>query len=183
MVLGIEAARGWPPGLTLLCGNAGSGDGRYRAAELRSWGYGESAYMTMRGSVMLAEIWGSVVTQEEITHALVGQDGGAVDVQLVLDADVVTQDGNVLDTALALAFGEWLIAYPTADGAVPSDNGAGNPGVVADVGVGENDAALETDTLADLSARANDNVGTDNGGGVDLGGLDRSATIHQTSQL
>lgn len=47
--------------------------------------------------------------------------------------------------------------------------------MVADIGVREDDTALKTDALADLSARANDNVGTDNGGRVDLGGLIRLA--------
>lgn len=132
--------------------------------------------MTMRGSVMLAEIWTSVPQDRGETHALVGQDGRAVDVQLVLDADVVAEHGDVLDTALTLAIDAGNEAHPAADGAVPSDDGARDPGVVADVGVRQDDAALETDALADLSARANNNVGTDNSGRVDLGGLIRSAS-------
>jgi hypothetical protein len=35
-----------------------------------------------------------------VTYALVGQDGSAVDVEFVLDGDIVSEDGDVLNAAL-----------------------------------------------------------------------------------
>lgn len=65
-------------------------------------------YMTMRGSVMLDEIWHTSVLSRQTcrsTYALVWQDRGTVDIQLVLDRDVVAEDSDVLDTALKVSHG------------------------------------------------------------------------------
>lgn len=110
------------------------------------------------------------------TYALVRQHRGAVDVQLVLDGDIVAENGNVLDTALRNTLALSLLqdprfTHPAADSAVPSNNGRRDPGVVANGGVGQNDATLETDTLANLDTGADNNVGANESGGVDLSGL------------
>lgn len=52
---------------------------------------------------------------------LVRQDSTAVDVDLVSDGDIVTEDADVLETG------------PSADGAVPADDGALDPCVVLDL--------------------------------------------------
>ena len=75
--------------------------------------------------------------------SLVGQNAAAVDVDLVSDGDVVAEDSDVLETR------------PAADGAVPANDGALNPGVVLDLGSGQEDAALEADAVA------HDDVGSD----------------------
>lgn len=80
--------------------------------------------------------------------ALVGEDAAAVDVDLVTDSDIVTQDGNVLETG------------PAADSAVPADDGALDPGVIPDLGAGQKDAALQTNTVPDNDVGANGHVGT-----------------------
>lgn len=49
--------------------------------------------------------------------------------------------------------------------------------MVADLGVGHDHTALETGTLANLGTRANDDVGADKSGGVDLSGLEESELI------
>lgn len=66
--------------------------------------------MTIRGSVILAEICGKASRRDQvasrvnlavcITHALVRQNGSTTDVNLILDGYVVTQHGDVLHTAL-----------------------------------------------------------------------------------
>lgn len=80
--------------------------------------------------------------------ALVGQNAATVDVDLVTDSDVVAKDGNVLE------------AGPAADCAVPADNGALDPGVIPDLGGPQQDAALQTDTVADNDVGANGHIGT-----------------------
>jgi hypothetical protein len=93
------------------------------------------------------------------THALVGQDGSTVYVKLVLDGNVVSEDGNVLHTG------------PSPDGRVPPDDRGHDPGVIPDGGVGHDDASLEPDTRSDLGSGSDDDIGSDQRGRVDLGGL------------
>lgn len=71
------------------------------------------------------------------------EDRAAVDVDLITNSHVITQDRDVLETS------------PAANRAVPADDAGLDPGVVLDLAVGEQDASLETDAIAD------DNVGTD----------------------
>lgn len=92
-------------------------------------------------------------------NALVGQDGSTVYVKLILDGDIVSEDGNVLHPG------------PSTDGRVPTDDRGLDPGVVSDGGVGHDDASLEPDTGSDLGTGSDDDVGSDQSGGVDLGGL------------
>lgn len=62
--------------------------------------------------------------------------------------------------------------HPAADSRVPANNRAGDPGVVADLSVGENHAALQTDTLADLDTGADGDIRANDSGWVDLGSLE-----------
>ena len=78
-----------------------------------------------------------------------GEDGTAVDVDLVADRDVVAEHSHVLQTC------------PLADTAVPADDGRFDPGVVLDAAVLQDNASLETHTVA------NDNIGTDGDIGAD----------------
>lgn len=77
------------------------------------------------------------------------QDAATVDVDLVANRNIITQDGNVLQ------------ARPPANCAVPADDGALDPGVVLDLGVTQEYAALKPDTIADHDVGANGNVGPD----------------------
>lgn len=93
------------------------------------------------------------------THALVGQDGSTVYVKLVLDGNVVSEDGNVLHPG------------PSTDGRIPPDNRGHDPGVIPDGGVGHDDTSLKPDTRSDLGSGSDDDIGSDQRGRVDLGGL------------
>jgi len=111
-------------------------------------------------------------------NALVRQDRRAVDVQLVFDRDVVSQDRDVLQTRLRNQYRPYTVicgasppTHPSADVAVPPNDRVGHPRVVPDSRVGQDHGSLQTDTGADLGSRANDDVGANDGGGVDLGGL------------
>jgi hypothetical protein len=95
----------------------------------------------------------------------VGQDGSTVDVKLILDGDIVTQNGNVLHPG------------PSTDGRIPTDNGAHDPGVITDGSVGHDDTSLEPDTRSDLGTGSDNNVGSDQSGGVDLGRLEAHARL------
>lgn len=77
------------------------------------------------------------------------EDAAAVDVDLVGDAHVVAQDRHVLE------------ASPLADSAVPADDGALDPGVVLDLGAGQQDAALQANAVANDDAGADGDVGAD----------------------
>ena len=78
-----------------------------------------------------------------------GQNRSTVDVDLVTNGNVVTQNSDVLQ------------ACPLADGAVPADDGGLDPGMVLDTAVLQQDAALETHTVADDDVGANGDVGAD----------------------
>lgn len=79
--------------------------------------------------------------------ALVGQDAATVNVDLVANGDIVTQDSDVLETG------------PLADAAVPADNGALDPGVVLDLGTGQQGASLQTNTVTNDNVLSDDDVG------------------------
>ena len=97
-----------------------------------------------------------------------GQDGTAVDVDLVANGDVVAGDGDVLE------------AGPAADGRVPADDSALDPGVVLDLDVGEQDAALQAHAVADGDIGADGDVGADAAALADGGrGVDHDvAAVH-----
>lgn len=65
------------------------------------------------------------------------QDAAAVDVDLITDRNVVTQDSHVLK------------ARPLADGAVPTHDGLLNPSMVLDLGSLQKDALLQADAVPD----------------------------------
>lgn len=75
------------------------------------------------------------------------QHRAAIDVDLVTNGHIVTEDGNVLQTS------------PLADSAVPADNSRLDPSVVLDTAVLEQDAALQTHAVADDNVGSNGDVG------------------------
>lgn len=89
------------------------------------------------------------------------EDAAAVDVDLVANGHVVTENSHVLQTS------------PAADGAVPADDGRLDPSVVLDLGATEQDAALEANTITNNNIGADGDVGSypavlaNLGGGVD----------------
>lgn len=92
---------------------------------------------------------------------LVRKDAATVDVDLVANGNIVTQDGDVLETG------------PATNGAVPADDGGLDPGVVLDLGSTEKNASLEANTVTNNDIGTNGNVGADSavlanlGSGVD----------------
>ena len=88
-----------------------------------------------------------------------GQDRSTVYVKLILDGNVVSEDGDVLHSG------------PSTDGRVPTDDRGLDPRVVPDGSVGHDDTSLEPDTRSNLGSGSDDDVGSDQGGGVDLGSL------------
>ncbi|KFY11986.1 hypothetical protein V492_04157 [Pseudogymnoascus sp. VKM F-4246] len=90
--------------------------------------------------------------------SLVRQDRAAIDVDLIGDRDVVSQDRDVLKTR------------PLAYAGVPSNDSGLDPGVVLDLAALEDDAALEADAVADDDVGADGDVGADAAVAADLGG-------------
>lgn len=86
-----------------------------------------------------------------------GQDRTTVDVNLVLDRDVLTQDRRAFETG------------PAAHNRVPAHNARVDPGVVLDLSAFQNDAALETHTVADHDVRTDNNIRTNMTALADLG--------------
>jgi hypothetical protein len=107
-------------------------------------------------------------SHKSITYTLVGQNGSTIDVKLILDGDVVTKNGDV------------LYSGPSTDARVPSDDRAHDPGVVSDGSVSHDDTSLKPDTRSDLGSRSDDDVGSDQSGGVDLGRLMVVGTVRTT---
>ena len=87
-----------------------------------------------------------------------GQNRATVDIHLVGDGHVVSENSDVLQTC------------PAANGAVPANNGGLDPSVVLDLAVLHHDAALETDTIANDDVGTNNNIGTNTAVLADLGG-------------
>jgi hypothetical protein len=90
-----------------------------------------------------------LLTINVLLDGLVGQDGTTVDVDLVANGNVVTENCYVLETR------------PLADGAVPANNRRLDPGVVLDTAVLEQHTALQTDTVANDNIWANGDIRTD----------------------
>lgn len=88
-----------------------------------------------------------------------GKDRGTVDEKLILDGNIVSQNGNVLHPS------------PPSDRRVPADDGRHDPRVLLDLGVGHDDTPLQSDARANLAARSDDDVGTNQGRRVDLSSL------------
>lgn len=87
-----------------------------------------------------------------------GQDAATVDIDLVANGNIVTENSHVLETG------------PAADGAVPANNRRLDPCVVLDLGRGQKDASLQANTVADDDAGANGDIGTYSAVLSDLGG-------------
>lgn len=78
-----------------------------------------------------------------------GQNAASVDVDLITNCNVVTEDSHVLE------------ARPLADGAVPSNNGLPDQGMVLDLGPLQDDTVLQPDTVANDNVRSNGDMGSD----------------------
>lgn len=87
-----------------------------------------------------------------------GQNGATVDINLVADGNVVSEDSDILQTR------------PAANRAVPANNGGLDPSVVLDLAVLHHDAALKTDTVANDNVGTNNHIGTNTAVLADLGG-------------
>lgn len=79
---------------------------------------------------------------------LVGQDGTAIDVNLIANGDVVTENSDILQTR------------PLANSAVPANNGRLDPGMVLDAAVLEQHTPLQADTITNDNVGANCDIGT-----------------------
>jgi hypothetical protein len=79
----------------------------------------------------------------------VWQNTTTVDVDLVANGDIVTENRDVLQ------------ASPLADRRVPADDGALDPGVVLDLATTENDTSLDPHAVADHDVGADGDVWTD----------------------
>lgn len=88
---------------------------------------------------------------------LVREDAATVDVDLVANCHIVTQDCHVLETS------------PSADSAVPANNGGLDPGVILDLGSAEQHTSLQTDTVTNNNIGANSDVGSDSAVLANLG--------------
>jgi hypothetical protein len=77
----------------------------------------------------------------------VRENAATIDIDLVANADIVAQNGNVLQPC------------PLTNGAIPANDGALDPRVVLDLGAGEQDAALQSDAVADNHAGADGDIG------------------------
>lgn len=97
------------------------------------------AWMMLMGSPKSA--FAEIVTHMAVLHdnrrhvdvdfdALVRQNASSIDIDLVADGDIVSQYTDVLQSC------------PFANGGVPADNSALDPGVVLDLRSRENDTAL-----------------------------------------
>ncbi len=67
--------------------------------------------------------------------------------------------------------GTSISTYPSPDGTVPSNDRARNPRMILDSRIAHDDTSLQTSTRSDFCSWADDDIGTDQSGGVDLGGL------------
>lgn len=76
------------------------------------------------------------------------QDAATVDIDLITNSDVVTEDRHVFQTG------------PFSNTAVPANDCALNPGMVLDLGSRKNNAALQANTVADDHVGSNGHVGS-----------------------
>jgi hypothetical protein len=79
----------------------------------------------------------------------VGQNGAAIDVDLISNRNIVAEHCDVLEPR------------PLANSAVPADNGRLNPGVVLDAAVLQDYTSLKTYTVTDNDVGANGDIGAD----------------------
>lgn len=85
------------------------------------------------------------------------QDASTVDVDLVANGNIVTQDTDVLQSC------------PFANGGVPADDGALDPGMILDFGSRQEDAALQAHAITDDNIWADSDVGADSAVLANLG--------------
>lgn len=78
-----------------------------------------------------------------------GEDAATVDVDLITNCDIVAENCHVLE------------ASPSANGAVPADDGGLHPGVVLDLGATEQHTSLQADTVTDNDIRTDRDIGSD----------------------
>ena len=93
-----------------------------------------------------------------VADLLVREDLGTVGVDLVLDLDILSENGDSLQ------------ARPAAHNAVPANNGRADPRIGLDHGVVHNRALLEPDTILDDHICANVDIRTNFAPLADLGG-------------
>lgn len=90
-----------------------------------------------------------------------GEHAASVNVYLIANGDIVTENSHVLQTS------------PLANTAIPTHDGALDPGVILHLGVGQNHASLKADAITNDHTRADGHVGTNLavlsnlGGGID----------------
>lgn len=82
-------------------------------------------------------------------NGLVGEDATSVNVDLVGNGDIVTENRDVLETC------------PLSDAGVPTNDGGLDPGVVFNLAALENNAALQTDTVSNNDIWPNSDVWSD----------------------
>lgn len=88
---------------------------------------------------------------------LVGENTATVDVDLVANSDIVTENCYVLQ------------AGPSANSAVPANDGGLDPSMVLDLGATEQHTSLQTNTISNNDIRSNCNIGTDSAVLANLG--------------
>lgn len=86
------------------------------------------------------------------------QDRTTIDIYFIRNGDIVTQNGDIFQTS------------PLAYGAVPTDNGRLDPGVVLDLAVLQEYTALQTRTIPNHNVRPNGHIGTNTAVIADFGG-------------
>lgn len=86
------------------------------------------------------------------------QDAASINIDFVANGNIVTENSHVLETG------------PAADGAVPANDRRLDPCVVLDLGRGQKDASLQTNTVTNDDVGANGDIGTYSAVLSDLGG-------------
>lgn len=86
------------------------------------------------------------------------QDRTAIDIYFVRNGDIVTQNSDIFQTS------------PLAYGAVPTDNGRLDPGVILDLAVLQEYTTLQTRAIANDNVWPDGHVGTNTAVVADFGG-------------
>ena len=108
------------------------------------------------------------------------KNGSPVDIQLVLDRNIVSENSDVLNPGLNV---EKIVerrgvseartnesrhetereraTHPPSDRGVPADDGAHDPSVLLDGSVGHDHTSLQTNSGSDLASRSDNDVGSD----------------------
>ncbi|KAH3658819.1 hypothetical protein OGATHE_006545 [Ogataea polymorpha] len=92
-----------------------------------------------------------------VLDRFVRQNLTTVDIDLVLDSDVLSKNGDTLESS------------PFTNSRVPAHNGRFDPSVVLDLRVFQNSRSLDSDTVTNDTVRTNDDVRTDLTSLSDLG--------------